>query len=69
MEITITSFKSSGKWYEEFDTDIPEEIPCHDIVQIEAYLENKFKSLKEFNYTYKIDEPENKKWQWRLVAH
>jgi len=69
MKVTVTTYKESGKWYDDLEINISDEIPCFETNKIEEALELENPSLKEFNYTYCIDDSEQGKWQRRLVIH
>lgn len=69
MIVKITTFKKSGKWYDEFLIKIPDSIPCHNAMKLQNYIESTCPTTKRFNYTYKIDDDRLGFWQWRLVIN
>jgi hypothetical protein len=61
MLATVTTFKASGKWYDEFEMDIPDYIKPFEAHKIMEIIESTHPQCKEFNYTLKIDDGTN--WQ------
>ncbi len=60
MIATINTYKSSGKWYDQFQVEIDDTIPCHDTEAIRKAVEQQTHAsglLDEFNFTIDIDDP------------
>lgn len=54
MKTTITTFKQSGKWYDTFDVELPDEIEAFNHPTIRAHLFMTDTQCQNHNFIYSI---------------
>jgi hypothetical protein len=69
MKATVTTYKTTGKWYDTFDVGIPDDTPCYDTWAVQkAVLAASGMNPAEFYYTIRIDDPRPGFWFHRLFT-
>jgi hypothetical protein len=70
MKAIITSYKASGKWYDKFDIDLPDD-PTTLIFkeEVKKFVEKRHSQLKEYNWTIEIVDDRPGYWLMALFIN
>lgn len=68
MIAKVTTFKESGKWYDDLTCEIDDAIPCFDTDKIKNAVVSQMPHILDYHFIITIDDPRPGFWFRRLFT-